>query len=206
MEKNCTKCLKALPSDSTFCPACGTSVISTTSPTNDAVPTNWTHKPAIVVPLAVTASILVIALVGALVSNSSNGSSNNATKSNSSASSDGSSESGYTAPDGPTTEVNGVTPDSNAGDFVTGYNRNMMRLNGLDAFDSNGNSLTLGEFAKMYLDFLNSRLSGGSATSEQIAISLEPGNSIYQALHQFFNDEAAIAVVGEDLKKDAGAV
>ena len=89
MEKNCTKCLKALPSDSTFCPACGTSVISTTSPTNDAVPTNWTHKPAIVVPLAVTASILVIALVGALVSNSSNGSSNNATKSNSSASSDG---------------------------------------------------------------------------------------------------------------------
>ena len=76
----------------------------------------------------------------------------------------------------------GISASSNAADFITPASRNIMRVNGMDAYDSNGQSITLGAFAKNYLDLLDSRL-GTQATAAQVGVGLESGNSLYNALH-----------------------
>jgi hypothetical protein len=101
------------------------------------------------------------------------------------------------------TSIGGVSSNANANDYVTGYNRNMMRLNGLDVIDSDGNEITLRQFAEDYLYFLESRL-GFDVSESDIAIGLAPGGSLDSALHQFFSDENAIAVVGAEMQNAAG--
>jgi hypothetical protein len=101
------------------------------------------------------------------------------------------------------TSIGGVSSNASASDYVTGYNRNMMRLNGLDVIDSDGNEITLGQFAEDYLYFLESRL-GYDVSASDVAIGLAPGGSLDSALHQFFSDENAIAVVGAEMQNVAG--
>ena len=101
------------------------------------------------------------------------------------------------------TSVGGVSSNDSASEYVTGYNRNIMRMNGLDVIDSEGNSVTLGQFAGDYVAFLESRL-GYDVTASDIAVGLAPGGSLDSALHQFFSDENAIAVVGAEMQNVAG--
>jgi hypothetical protein len=100
------------------------------------------------------------------------------------------------------TTIGGISSNDNAADYVTGYNRNVMRLNGLDVIDSAGNSISLGQFAEDYLAFLESRL-GYQVQASDVAVGLAPGGSLYTALHQFFSDENAIAVVGAEMQNAA---
>ncbi len=100
------------------------------------------------------------------------------------------------------TSVGGVSGTAHAADFITASSRNMMRLNGLDAYDATGNSITLAQFAQNYLSLLDRRL-GTQATADQVSIGLESGNSLNNMLHQFFVDENAISVVGMEMQKDA---
>lgn len=100
------------------------------------------------------------------------------------------------------TSSGGISGGSNASEFVNPENRSLMRINGLDVYDSAGNSLTLSQFASNYLSMLDARL-GTQATSDQVAVGLESGNSLYGALHQFFDNEDAISVVGQEMQKDA---
>ena len=101
------------------------------------------------------------------------------------------------------TSVGGVSSNAAASDYVTGYNRNIMRMNGMDVVDSNGNSLSLGQFAANYVSYLESRL-GYQVSADDVAEGLLPGNSLDSALHQFFFDENAIAVVGIEMQHAAG--
>jgi hypothetical protein len=94
----------------------------------------------------------------------------------------------------------GVNADSNAGDFVTGETRNLMRLNGVDAFDNQGNSISLHAFA---VELLNHFETIGGATrtftKSELQISEEPGNTLDRLLNEFFTDQDAITVVKEEL-------
>ena len=96
----------------------------------------------------------------------------------------------------------GVSAGSNASAYVSPASRNIMRVNGLDVYASNGESITLEAFAKNYLYLLDRRL-GRPATADEVAIGMESGNSLDGALHQFFTDENAIGIVGAEMQKDA---
>ena len=107
-------------------------------------------------------------------------------------SADSSSTSGFTS--------GSVTSDSSAGDFVTGETRNLMRLNGVDAFDNQGNSISLHAFAVELLNHFET--TGGAPrtfTQSEVKISEEPGNTLDRLLNEFFTDQDAISVVKDEL-------
>lgn len=101
------------------------------------------------------------------------------------------------------TSVGGVSGNDLAADYVTGYGRNIMQLNGVDVIYDSGEYLTLSEFAQVYLAELESRL-GVDATADDVALGLLPGNSLNSSLNQFFVDPNAAAVVGIEMEKAAG--
>lgn len=100
------------------------------------------------------------------------------------------------------TSVGGVSGNDLAADYVTGYGRNIMQLNGVDVVYDSGEYLTLSEFAQVYLAELESRL-GVDATADDVALGLLPGNSLNSSLNQFFADPNAAAVVGIEMEKAA---
>ncbi len=103
---------------------------------------------------------------------------------------------------GGATSVGGISSGLKAADYITPASRNILRANGLDVYDSTGNSITLADFAKDYLALLSRRL-GKHVTADQVSIGLESGNSLDGVLHQFFNDENAISVIGIEMQKAA---
>ena len=108
---------------------------------------------------------------------------------------------------GGASSVNGISASSLASNYVSGSSRSILRINGLDAYDGSGQPITLGQFARNYLNLLNSKFAASgqpSASSSDVAVGVEPGNSLYNALNQFFTNTDAAAVVGLEMEKDAG--
>ena len=182
---NCPKCGAAMPLTSRVCPMCGAAINPIGAPNSVVSGANSAANPAKTKkPMSKTSKIwLVIAIgFGTLVIIGSAMQSGKVT-------------------------VNGISSDSPASNYVSGYSRNIMRMNGVDAYDSNGNPITLAQFAQDYLDSLNSKFVAQGqpkASAADVGVGLEPGNTLYRYLNEFFTDPDAAAVVGQMMIKDAG--